>query len=676
MYFGADYYPEHWPRAEWESNALLMKEASINVVRIAEFAWAKMEPKEGVFDFSWLDEVIEVLSKQGIKVILGTPTATPPKWLSDKIEDIYMVNEFNQVRGFGSRRHYCYNNSKYKEYTAKIVTALAKHYKNNTNVVAWQIDNEFGCHDTVRCYCNNCLKDFQGWLENKYKSIERLNEEWGTVFWSQTYSSFEEIILPKYTVCDSAVSASGLNGRKRYSHNPGLLLDFYRFSSDSVVKYQKLQIDIIKNCDCNQPINNNLMGHFNQIDYFKLGEDLDFVSWDNYPNNEWGQNSMFSVSMAHDLMRGVKGKKFWMMEQQSGPCGWNSLGDTPKPGQIRLWTYQAIAHGAEGIVFFRWRACPFGTEQYWYGILDHDGIPRRRYKEIKQIGSEVERLSDLFVDSKVLSEAAIIKSYDNLWSHQFQPHNEKFDYNSLLIQYYTALGTNNINSDIVPYNIDFSEYKLLIMPAFNLMKDDILQRVENYVSGGGNLVLTFRSGTKEWNNSMTIKTLPGYFKELAGVTVEEFDSINFGREVQMFTEYGMGKVLMWADILKPISAEIIGTYASDFYEGEAAITVNSYGKGKVYYIGCDLEQEVLNKLLEEIALKSGIKPLIPNNIEGVEVVSKEKNGRKYIIVMNHNGYEVEIHLSGTYKELISNIDIDGKLMLNPYEVAILETNVG
>jgi len=671
MYFGADYYPEHWPVEFWEDHAKLMKEANINVVRIAEFAWAKMEFKEGVFDFLWLDEAIEVLKVKGIKVVLGTPTATPPKWIMDKNPDIYMENEFGQIRGFGSRRHYCYNNPAFKEHTSRIVKGMAEHYKNNPSVILWQIDNEFGCHDTVRCYCDHCLDAFRKWLEKKYTSIDQLNSEWGTIFWSQTYGDWNEVILPKYTTCDSNVSASGEITSKTFTHNPGLLLDFYRFSSDSVVSYQLLQIEVLKDTGCSQPISNNLMGHFDQLNYFDLGKDLDFIVWDNYINTQWGQSDYRSISMAHDLMHGIKEKNFWVMEQQSGPCGWNYLGDTPKPGQIRLWTYQAIAHGAEGMVYFRWRACPFGTEQYWYGILDHDGIPRRRYREIQQIGNEISKLSDLIVGSQKITETAIIKSYDNLWSHEFQPHNAAFNYNKLLSQYYFALASNHINADVVSIETEFSKYKLVFMPAFNLMTGDILKKVEKYVADGGNLVTTFRSGTKNWNNSMTLKTLPGYFKEISGIEVEEFDSLNHGRTVEVKGIIGEGRASLWCDILKPLYAQILATYSEEYYEGEAAITVNSYGKGKVFYVGCDLDADAMNSLIQYIAQTSQVKPLLQIPQEGIEIVRKLKDGKEYMIVLNHTNKIQKVQLERNFTEVLSDKMIHGMCTIEGYGVAVL-----
>ncbi|MBC7959243.1 MAG: beta-galactosidase [Vallitaleaceae bacterium] len=296
MYFGADYYPEHWTKERWAVDAKLMKEAGLNVVRLAEFAWSKIETVEGIYDFVWLDEATEIFSELGIKIVLGTPTAAPPYWLMDKYPDIYQTDRYGIVKKFGSRRHYCANNMHFHEYSQKIAEEMAKHYQGNDNIVAWQIDNEFGCHGHI-CYCENCKQSFQQWLSIKYEDIEALNKEWGTIFWSQTYNSFKEVIVPAYTQCDGDSEMSG-----KATHNPGLLLDYMRFQSDAIIKYQKLQIDIIRQYS-DQPITHNLMGHFSELDYYGLGRDLDFISWDNYITFQWGTATYEKTSMAHDMWR-------------------------------------------------------------------------------------------------------------------------------------------------------------------------------------------------------------------------------------------------------------------------------------------------------------------------------------------------------------------------------------
>ena len=668
MYFGVDYYPEHWPEERWPVDAKMMKAANMNIVRLAEFGWAKMEPREGTYDFSWLDGAIEVLAREGIGIILGTPTAAAPKWLMDAHPDFYPVDMYGMTKGFGTRRHYCYNNKLYGEYSRRIAEMMARHYKDNPNIVAWQIDNELG----GQCFCENCRKAFHGWLENKYGCIDKLNEEWGTVFWSHTYGSWDEIPLPRYSSSDgfSQNPEFGSILSTPYNHNPGLLLDFHRFSSDSVVEYQKLQIEEIRK-ESSLPITHNYMGHYSEIDYFDLGKDLDFISWDNYPDNMWAKASYQNISMGHDLMRGIKNGNFWMMEQQSGPCGWHTMGDTPEPGQLRLWTYQALAHGAETVVYFRWRACTFGIEQYWYGILDHDGIGRRRYDEIKEIGEELAAYSDLFVGSEIKCEVALIKSYDNFWSHRGQPHNSKFNYNSLLYSYYGAFHANNINMDVTSVDVDFENYKIVVMPAFNLMNEELGDKCRGYVENGGILLITFRSGIKTWNNRMTTMTSPGYFKEIAGIELEEFDSINSGRSVKVKGTFGEGTASIWCDVIKSNGAEALAAYDSHYYSGKAAVTVNNYGKGKVYYAGCDLDDKAMERLAGHIVKTEGITPALADGIPGVEAVRKQKDGKIYRVVLNHNNKPVEIPVNANSIDILGNGAVNGTLFLKPYGVAIL-----
>ncbi|MFC5529752.1 beta-galactosidase [Cohnella yongneupensis] len=669
MYFGVDYYPEHWPEERWAVDARMMREANINIVRLAEFAWSRLEPEEGEYDFSWLDRAIKVLVAEGIRIVLGTPTAAAPKWLMDKHPDMYPVDVYGLTKGFGTRRHYCPNHPVYREHSRKISRAMAAHYEGNADVVAWQIDNEFG----GACYCQSDLIAFRSWLQNKYGTIDKLNEEWGTVFWSQTYRSWEEIILPVYSASDGFSQSGGSSNllSTPHNHNPGLQLDYQRFFSDSTVDYQRLQIDEIR-AYSPLPITHNYMAH-SELDYFDLGKDLDFVSWDNYPNNMWGKSAPLSVAMAHDLMRGIKGRNFWMMEQQSGPCGWHAMGDTPEPGQLRLWTYQAIAHGAEGMVYFRWRACTVGIEQYWHGILDHDGIGRRRYREIAQTGQEIAKLSALFVNAENRNDVALIKSYDNVWSHRAQPHNLNFNYNVLLDAYYRAVAGHHVGMDVTSVDVDFTPYKLVLMPAFNLMTEAIADKCKAYVAGGGALLITFRSGTRTWNNRMTTLTLPGLFRDMAGVELEEYDSVNFGRTVRVQGDFGEGTASVWCDVLKSNGAQTLAEYGSHYYKDTPAVTVHPYGKGNVYYVGCDLDDDALSRLMSLITEREGVRRSLSRRYDGVEAIERTVDGREYVMLLNHNNEEASVALPGAeaYVDALNDESHDGHIVIEPYGVRVL-----
>lgn len=639
MIFGACYYPEHWDRSEWAKHARLMKEAGFNTVRMGDFAWGVMEREEGKFDFSLFDDAIDTLAKEGIKVVMCTPTAGPPKWLVNKY-DILQRDRYGRKENWGSRREGCANSVEYRNRSVIIAEEMAKHFAGNPNVIAWQIDNEFGCHASTHCYCENCRQAFGEWLRKKYGTIENLNRKWGTVFWSLDFSSFEDIILPVYNSCES-------ENAHVWSHNPSLDLEYRRFASDSWIEYQKLQLDAIKKYT-DKPVTHNLMGHFSDINYYDLARDLDFVSWDNYPDNQWGSSEYEYVSMAHETMRGVKNKNFVVAEHQSGPCGWDIFGGTPEPGQLRLWTYQSLAHGGEGIIYFRFKALHYGMEQYWYGVLDHDGIPRRRYFEIQKTGAELKKLEPYIVNAKNKYDALVVKDYDNVWAHQIKRHARDFDYGNLLYDFYRANADLNINIAVSIGNYD--DYKVVYMPAYNLVDDDEIKKITEYVENGGTLVTTFRSGGRnEYNNIFTI-TLPCAFAALAGIEVEEFNALRKPARIDGIVS---SEARMWCDIINPVSAEVLCAYSDRYFKGRAAVTVNSFGKGKVYYIGCDLERDALQKLVRYISENAGIE--IIDAPQGVEIVKRDR----CTIVMNHNDFETRTGITG--KSLISGSDFDGTL---------------
>lgn len=639
MIFGACYYPEHWDRSEWANHARLMKEAGFNTVRMGDFAWAIMEREEGKFDFSLFDDAIDTLAKEGIKVVMCTPTAGPPKWLVNK-HDILQRDRYGHKENWGSRREGCANSSEYRERSVIIAEEMAKHFADNPNVIAWQTDNEFGCHGSTRCYCEHCRQAFGEWLRKKYGTIENLNEKWGTVFWSLDFSSFEDIILPVYNSCESENAHS-------WSHNPSLDLEYRRFASDSWVDYQKLQIDAIKKYT-DKPVTHNLMGHFSDINYYDLARDLDFVSWDNYPDNQWGSSEYEYVSMAHETMRGVKNKNFIVAEHQSGPCGWDIFGATPEPGQLRLWTYQSLAHGGEGIIYFRFKALHYGMEQYWYGVLDHDGIPRRRYYEIQKTGAELRKLEPYIVNAKNKYDALVVKDYNNVWAHQIKRHAKDFDYGNLLYDFYRANADLNINTAVSIGN--YADYRVVYMPAYNLVDEGEIKKITEYVENGGTLVTTFRSGSRNEYNNIFTTTLPCAFAALAGIEVEEFNALRKPARIDGIVN---SEARVWCDIINPVSAEVLCSYSDRYFKGKAAVTVNSFGKGKVYYVGCDLETDALQKLVRYISENAGIK--IIDAPQGAEIVKRDS----CTIVMNHNDFEIQTGITG--KSLISGADFDGTL---------------
>lgn len=645
MIIGVAYYPEHWDRKRWETDCALMRDMGINTVRMGEFGWSVMEREEGKLDFFLYDEAIGLLWEYGISTILGTPTATPPAWLCEKYPDIYMEDRDGHVRGFGSRRHYCYRHKGYLQETARFVRAMAEHYKDDERVVAWQIDNELGCEDEVRCYCDDCRAAFIQWLKEKYQTLDVLNEAWGTVFWSQIYTKWEQIPLPKQTVVDLYTGTG---------HNPGLLLDFAEFSSDSLIEFAKVQCDILRSLT-DRPIVHNVVSEY--CDNYKLTALLDGAGYDAYPRSEWDLNSPGRIGFHYDLTRGYDDRKpFWILEQQSGPCGWNVLGRTPKRGQLSLWSIQGAARGAQALVYFRWRSCLFGAEQFWYGILDHDGLPGRRYEELQSAVAGIKKYEDIF-KMKAQRQVLVLYDYYNKFSLEFQPHGRQFVYKEEVIGYYEAMMKLHLSIDVGGLETDFSPYQMIVFPFACMADEKITKKLEAYVRYGGILVLTALSGRKKRDNQMWSKTQPGVFRELAGVTVEEFDSLEEQKERIVWQE-GQDRTPMtarlWCEILRMEGAEQLAFYEDLCETGKngeeggngnrPVISVNRYGKGSVYYIGAVLEDT--EKALEKVCIREGLeRPDLPTEIE---CVTKE-NG-KYRILLNHGSEKKWIQMEG-YKLL-------------------------
>ncbi len=665
MRIGADYYPEHWEKSRWKTDFKLMNKANIEVVRIGEFTWSLYEPREGEFHFEWMDEALDELAKYNIKVVLCTPSATPPKWMIDKYPEILQEDIHGYVKGFGTRKHYCFNSSIYREKCHILNRKIAERYGKHPAVEGWQVDNELGWSNTTRCYCGECQDAFRKWLKKKYGTIDNLNKKYGTVVWSQIYNSFDEINIPKAGACyDSCHETQG--------QNPGLLLDFYRFSSDSVIEFARETCKDIR-AYSKYPITTNMLdaavNSGTGIDYFKLSEELDFASWDNYIEFQWGIAEDATVSRDHSLIRSYKKQPFWVMEQQAGACGWSKMGPTPTPGKLRLWTYSAVANGADTVVFFRWRSALFGLEEYWSGIIGHDGKPGRRYQEIAGIGQEMKRLNETYGKLMPRSRVAIIKSFDCEWSQSIHSHVENFQYDNFELDFYKAFYKMGISVDFVQPGEKLDDYDLVIAPALIMVKDFELNNLSSYVRRGGHLLLSLRSGIKDEYDAMLPETIPGVFANMAGVTVLDFDPL-MSKKTKVSGVFGEGTANLWCDIITPDSSEVLGIYTSDFYAGEACFTANDYGEGKVYYLGCDLDEKAMLNLAKYIGSQAGI-PMQLYEIDGLESVECSDGTNYAHFLLNHNSYSVIVPLKSRYMEMISGKIVDNYVKIEPYGVAIL-----
>lgn len=639
-YFGVDYYPEHWPADRWKTDAALMQEMGIDVVRMGEFSWHKMEPVPGEYHFEWLDDVISLLAEYGMKTVLGTPTAAPPAWLIEKEPEILPVDQYGIRRNFGGRHHDCQSNEIYRAYIKKLVTAMAEHFKDNPDVIGWQIDNELGNSHEDLCMCDSCARHYQKWLQRRYQNIDCLNHAWGNSFWSQEYDRFSQICPPKITV----------TGR-----NPSAMLDWRRFCSDLIVDFLEFQAEIIRKICPHQFITHNFMGFSDKVNYFDLAEKLDFVSHDQYPSQSFGDGvckdlprALATSSAGLELMRGVKRKNFWIMEQQAGAPGWECMGSAAEPGRLSMWTLHSIAHGADTVVYFRWRVSPFGTEQYWHGILPHSGIPGRTYRELKDTIHKYKPLMKEIQGTGQNAEVGIIYSYDQEYAFKIQPQNPDLNYNHQLIRYYEGFQKRNIPVDFIGTNEKFEDYRLLIAPLQYLMNTELEEKYRAYVKNGGALVLTMRTGVKtESNLCMTDKPLPGSLSDILGIVVEEYDCI---REGCLSVKWGelclTGE--KWCDVIRMEGARKLAEADSGFYRGNAVVTRNRYGKGLAYYVGTEPGDMLMERLVQELSESNSIKGLLETPA-GVEAVRRCGEDKDYVFVLNHNRETCTIEIPHDWK---------------------------
>jgi beta-galactosidase len=658
VFFGADYYPEAWDESRWETDVRMMQEAHFNVVRMAEFAWARIEPVEGQLDFSWLDRIVEMLTKVGIQTLMGTPTSQPPAWLYQKYPDLYPVSEQGLRYGFGGRYLYCFNHPALGEYTQKIVSAIGKRYGSNPAVVGWHLDNEFG-HVTRECYCKEyCEPAFHNWLQKRYGTLDKLNTAWGTTFWSQTYSDWAQIPLPRMT---------------QQQHNPALLLDYRRFWSDTVVGYMKYQVELLEEVGAHQFTTHNIWG---KPDLFAMAKVLNLAGMNFYPAEGWGR--LEDNGLGLDTFRGLKDGNFWVVEQRGGRPGSHNETLEAAPGLQRLWAYQSFAHGADAVIFFRWRTAARGGEEYWFGILGQDGQANRRYREIASMGKEVAALGELLQGSTTNSQVAFYVDYESEWA-KTAPDVRQFD--DRRAEYYRAFKRQGENVDVTGHGRDLARYKIVFAPMLYMLNQEMVDLLTDFVKAGGTLVLSFRSGVKEWDNSVVMQPLPGRLHELAGIEIAEYEPL-----LKTDPELADGAIpvhgvaepfaglnstgTIWADILEPKTAQALVKYGKKFYAGKAAVTLNRVGKGEVIYLGTHLSRAFAESMAAWLIKERGISRNLPVP-EQVDIAVREKAGKRIVFVMNFKETAQTVNLPHPFQNVLAGREVSGAVTIPPLDLLIL-----
>ena len=666
MRYGAVYYPEFRTKAEITNDVNRMKELNFSAVRIGEFAWSKFEHHEGQYDFLWLDPILEQLAEAGIETLICTPSSNPPIWMVEKHPEILYVDNRGITRPFGARRHYCCNSPIYKDYCMKMAAMMAQHYGTKPFILGFHIDNELAQEGTGRCHCNTCHVEFHKWLEAKYKSIDILNDNWGTIFWGQTYECFSQINLPIKMIENNASIHI-----EQYYDNPSLRLDYERFSSDSYISFAGIQKDAIKQYS-NKPITTNSTGlGTNSINYYKLYENLDIHAADVYSNLR--SDDMYGASMAYAFIRGTKpGLNFWVVETTSGGGHgiWGGEGILqPYPGAVLQEAIHAFVSGAELVTHFQFNSFRFGAEQLESAVLNTDNSPNRRFWEFQAAACEIKKLETLLNTSAIKNEVALCIDYDTLWALKIKPVNKNFDYVSYCNEIYMNLSLLGIGTDLIPFEHIPEQYKLIIIPSSVIMNDAFKDILKVYVKNGGNVIATFLSAVKNEHNVAGSDRLPCGLSDLFGGWVTEVEPVFERSSADIVIDIHGKKVTSknryWTECIQLDTAKALGFYGDSFRKGEVVVSRNKYGDGQAYYVGTGLSDKAIRHLFECITEEAHIKKVPFELMSGVEVIERVADGISMYFIFNFRQSDVAIKTNGKFKDAISLKTMDEIIDIGP-----------
>lgn len=595
---GVCYYPEQWPRALWQDDARRMAELGLEWVRIGEFAWSHIERSPGVFTWEWMDEAIDVLGRAGLKVILGTPTAAPPKWLVDLYPDILPVDDKGRVRKFGARRHYCFSSRRYLKEAARITEAMAERYGNHPHVQAFQIDNEYGDHDTVHSYSPEALAAFRRWLQARYGTIDALNQAWGTAFWSMQYNHFDEVELPNNLVEEPS---------------PSHLVDYYRFSSDQVRLFNAAQAEIIRRHAPGRPVTHNFMSQNTDFDHHALGADIDIASWDVYPmggllNGRLAETDKArylragdpdQVSFNHDLYRAVGRGRVWVMEQQPGPVNWAAHNQSPADGMVRLWTWLAYAHGVDMVSYFRWRQAPFAQEQFHAGLLLPNSEADQAYHEVRAVIAERQALPEDEVRAK--APVAFLLDYESRFATRALPQGKSYNASAIALDWYAALSRLGVDVDFIGQHSCLDGYRLVVAPDLVIADPDFVARLK---AAPAKVLFGPRSGSKTKDMHIPADLPPGPLADLIDMRVTRVESLPPFHVEDVLYGNETHSVTGWRETIRT-GESVLATFDGDYRHGAPALI----GNDKARYAATLPRGDFLMRLMEDSLGWAGVETL-------------------------------------------------------------------
>jgi len=659
--YGGDYNPEQWPEAIWMEDVRLMREAGVNFVSLAIFSWAKLEPRPGEFDFGWLDRVIDLLWKNGVSINLATATASPPAWLSRTNPESLPVDENGTRLSIGSRQHYCPNSRAYRAGSARLCKKLGGRYAHHPAVALWHLNNEIGCHSHT-CYCETCASEFRVWLKNKYNTLETLNESWGTSFWSQAYGEWEEVQPPR---------------KMMTFRNPGQVLDYTRFMNDSLRGILVGEIEALREVAPDAKVTTNGLGFWRKTNYFSWYKHVDIAAWDSYPDPANGPGDVRTAAFGHDLFRSLRsGQPFILMEQVTSQVNWRSVNTLKAPGQMRALSYQAMARGSDGIMFFQWRASEAGAEKFHGAMVPHYGPTGRIFREVCELGGELKKLACVS-GSRIPARIAFVVSWENCWAIEIESKPTQFDYAAIVADFYNPLWELNIAVDVVGPDAALDDYVIVIAPALYQISQEQSGRLKQFVEKGGALIMSYFSGVSDERDHVGLGGYPATLKDVFGLVVEEWQPLR-PNETNSLEVHGCSKQVSctkFCELLELRGARALATYTQSFFAGRPAITTNQYGRGEALYIATQPSPELLRKLYSDLFAQRNLHAPACADI-GVELMVRQGETEEFLFVVNHNSSKSKIdYANWKGVDILNGQPISGTESLAGFAVRIVQRSL-
>lgn len=656
IWHGGDYNPEQWPPDIWDEDIRLMQECHVNIATLGVFSWTALQPEETRFTFDWLDIIFEKLASAGRVICLATPSAAQPAWMSQRYPDVLRVDEWGRRRRQGWRVNYCPTSSDYRRFSVQMARALAERYHTHPALVAWHISNEYA----GACYCENCAQTFRSWLQQRYSSLEELNQKWWTTFWSHTYTDWSQIEPP---------TADGERSIQ------ALVIDYRRFQNAMMLECFMGERDAIRNFSPDVPITTNMMNTYPELDYRTWAREVDVISWDCYPEPT---DQPADIAFAHDLMRGLRdGQPFLLLEQTPSSQNWQEYNALKRPGVLRLWSYLALAHGSESVMYFQWRRGRGGCEKMHGAIIEHSGRSDTRvFREVSQLGSELAHLRDHTLGGITSAPVALLFDWPNWWALEASigPIRDK-RYVPTVHQHYATFWQQHIACDIVFSDSDFSRYRILVAPMLYMVQSGLAERITEFVSQGGIFITTYLSGIVDEYDRAFERGYPGPLSDLLGIWNEEIDVLypNQQNAIKLLGGSGEYTCSNLCALTHCEGATALATYTKDFYAGTPALTGHKVGKGSAYYLASQPEQRFLHDFYGRLLQEAHIQPLL-DVPAGIEVTERHTERETVLFLLNHTTAPLTVSLpaASRYYDLLHDVEITSSITLEGYDVAILQ----